>query len=969
MKLPPQPKLPSPVFSLLFICTVISACGGGGGSDNAEKAAIAAIQPAGPAASDVVAAAAPDTLAAAASAPEAASAASEPSAHALASTNSGSTKAASPAVAVTKASPATTGTNANTSTAQSSTTAQPSTATATNKAASPTSTGGGGSVALPSIDSAAAVTQQSSPKPASLVAASGTSAQALASSATPASLPVMSLLGTGVAGTAATGCTVKTYPDFIDTMQWNRRRVQPGDCALVRVNPPLFVWPQPTDRNTKVAWTLSVRKANAGATVLTKTSTVPRLDTGNAPLSVGDYEWSVTYTNTSNSVKTSAWRRFSIARDAINFVMPTGDALAISVAAKTSPRALPAGSSFSAIAATAQAGDYKNAYLALIKQATAAKTAAIPTPPDSRATLPTSDSLMSPARDERKAIEALGFASYFTNDASYRTAGINRLMSLANWSPTGLSSDANQDQVNREIHLALAQGLDLFRANMTAAQRTTVANALKARLNQVVSKFSNFDADPYDSHLVSAVNFATESLLYVTGLPEIPEASALLSRTWDTYKFVMNTWGGQDGGFGGGVPYGWYAFTQIPRTLSALRIIGGIDMVKHPYNSMWGDYLIAFTAPASTLYSAFGDGLDTTSLYTSYSWDEFRLFSALTKKATHEWYWRALATNPGNTMYISPWHLMMLGTGGPVAMRSVAASTDDAWASVDTGQVAIHSKAADPLRSSLFFRSSPFGSDGHGFADHNAFTFDSRGQNVLISAGYYPWYKSAHHVTVNRATRYKNALTFNGGIGQSEPGTSTTAQPIIPGNPAFSMDARGQIINFADTGVWAAATGDATLAYRTIFSERPAATLLTAAIRSVAYNRTERVALIYDWATSATPRSWELNFHAFNAFDFVNKSVRVQNKGSSACFDVYNLPGSFNQVTGFAVAPENAKPNQWHGRFTAASPSSTLTAVTVIREDCRTVPITINTSGSKVTVGVGSTGSIVFDQRSITMPQ
>ncbi|WP_197046852.1 DUF4962 domain-containing protein [Paucibacter sp. KBW04] len=752
-------------------------------------------------------------------------------------------------------------------------------------------------------------------------------------------------------------------------MQWNRRRVQPGDCALVRVNPPLFVWPQPADRNTKVAWSFSVRKANAGATVLTRTSTVPRVDTGNAPLAAGDYEWSVSYATTSGSTKVSAWRRFTIASDAINFVMPTGDALAASVANKVNPRALPAGSSFAAIAAAAQAGDYKNAYLALIKQANSTKTAAIPTPPDARATLPSPDSLMSPARDERKAIEALGFASYFTNDSSYRTAGINRLMSLANWSPTGLSSDANQDQVNREIHLALAQGLDLFRANMTTAQRTTVANALKARINQVVSKFSNFDADPYDSHLVSAVNFATESLLYVTGLPEFPEASAYLSRTWDTYKFVMNTWGGQDGGYGGGVPYGWYSFTQIPRTLSALRIIGGVDMVKHPYNSMWGDYLIAFTAPASTLYSAFGDGLDTTSLYSSYSWDEFRLFAALTKKPSHEWYWRALSTNPGNTMYISPWHLMLLGTGAPIAMRSVAASTDDAWASVDTGQVAIHSKAADPLRSSLFFRSSPFGSDGHAFADHNAFTFDSRGQNLLISAGYYPWYKSAHHVTVNRATRYKNALTFNGGIGQSEPGTSASAQPITPGNPAFSMDARGEIINFADTGVWAAATGDATLAYRTIFAAKPAATLLTTAIRSVAYNRTERVALIYDWATSATPRSWELNFHAFNTFDFVNKSVRVQNKGSSACFDVYNLPGSFNQVTGFAVAPENAKPKQWHGRYTAALPSTTLTAVTVIREDCRTVPITVSTSGSKVTVGVGSTGSIVFDQRSITMPQ
>ncbi|MFY8018691.1 MAG: heparinase II/III domain-containing protein, partial [Inhella sp.] len=65
----------------------------------------------------------------------------------------------------------------------------------------------------------------------------------------------------------------------------------------------------------------------------------------------------------------------------------------------------------------------------------------------------------------------------------------------------------------------------------------------------------------------------------------------------------------------------------------------------------------------------------------------------------------------------------------------------------------------------------------HGHADQNSYVFRVKGQDLLISGGYYPWYQSPHHAAVTRATRFKNALTFDGGIGQAEP----VSNPKAPG--------------------------------------------------------------------------------------------------------------------------------------------------------------------------------------------
>ena len=223
---------------------------------------------------------------------------------------------------------------------------------------------------------------------------------------------------------------------------------------------------------------------------------------------------------------------------------------------------------------------------------------------------------------------------------------------------------------------------------------------------------------------------------------------------------------------------------------------------------------------------------------------------------------------------------------------------------------------------------------------------------------------SPHHALVGRATRFKNALTIDGGIGQAEPNPTPTA----PDKPLSSMDARGQLINFLDNGTWAVTSGDATLAYRGYDSATGKWTpFLDNAVRTVAYNRAERVAVIYDWATSNKARTWELNFQMLNAPTLNKSTLRAVAGDAEGCVDVYNAPGTFRVTKGFPIAPENGLPDEYQARYSVSSPSTSLVALTVIREDCRSVPVVVAVTAEIASVSIGGAEPLVMDRRTVTV--
>lgn len=765
-------------------------------------------------------------------------------------------------------------------------------------------------------------------------------------------------------------CPAPSTQDWLEAMPSHQRRILPLDCQHLTATP-LFSWGEPRDRVTTAPWLFTLRRKD-GSIVLSRNDLYsPRLLIAQA-LGAGDYEWAVSYTSTRGVQVATQWRRFTIeasklalaaATTTTSTAIPDGQTLAYTAAGKARPRLLPAGSSFASIAAAAQTADYRPVLNALRATARFALTQAVPaalaTPATAAELAKVQDDRLvrQTARSEREYIEVLSVIGRIDNNATMLAAARQRLLALAAWSPTGVSSEATNDQANREIYVALATGIDIFWSELSATERNTVTAALRSRLIQAGNALAYLDREPYDSHEVSNVRWVNQALLLAVGLPGFPEAQGLLAKFWDLSRFTLGVWGDKDGSFGNGIAYAWYAFNSTVPYVAAVRTITGVDLYQLNYLRRAGEQLIAFTAPNRRQPSAFGDETETLDLYTYYASNYYRLHAQMTRDPVDAWYWRVNPNNVDKPNQPLIWQLLLLGVNAS-PLPSPQAPTQNSWFFADAGLAAVHVNAALSARTSLFFRASQFGAYNHSHADQNSLVYVSQGQPLLIGAGYYPYYNSPHHKSVTRATRYKNALTFDGGFGQSESVLNATK----PSDPFHSMDTSGQMLRAETRGNLALITGDATPAYRALNpSTGTWVPLLSNALRSVVVDRANGVTLVYDWATSATPRRWELNYHSPNPFTANAATVQASNGGASVCLDRYGPASSFSQTTAWDVAPEVSQPAQSHGRFTMLSPSTELAHLTVLRDSCKIVPVQVQQQGSRI-VAVLAGQTISFDK-------
>jgi hypothetical protein len=60
------------------------------------------------------------------------------------------------------------------------------------------------------------------------------------------------------------------------------------------------------------------------------------------------------------------------------------------------------------------------------------------------------------------------------------------------------------------------------------------------------------------------------------------------------------------------------------------------------------------------------------------------------------------------------------------------------------GWAALHSDLANSNRTSVYFKSSPFGAFDHAHADQNSFVVDAGGERLAIDSGYYDARNSPH---------------------------------------------------------------------------------------------------------------------------------------------------------------------------------------------------------------------------------
>ena len=504
-------------------------------------------------------------------------------------------------------------------------------------------------------------------------------------------------------------------------------------------------------------------------------------------------------------------------------------------------------------------------------------------------------------------------------DPMYLAEALRKGDAIASLDTAGPTSFANQDQATREIAVALAKGLDVLAGDLDAARRAAWLAAITTRTDEIYANLAGangrLDQFPFDSH-------ANTSLVYLVlisslTLGDIPQAQKWFDFSFRAYASSTTPWSGPEGGYANGTAYAEYTAGYLVALWDPLSQATGINFYAKPWASGFLEFAAQFTPPGARTH-VFGDASDTK--------PDTRVVHAFASRLWSPraaWYVKNLGgTEDTLSLLQAPYPL-------PVASTTYVSAPSNSAFFPSIGWTAMHSDLNSLNRTSVYFKSSPYGSFNHSHGDQNAFVLSVAGQPLLVKAGWYDWYGSPNWLTWYRQTRSANAVTFDGGKGQLIDGYRETLQR------------NGKITAFSAQPTYDYAEGDALAAY---------GAALTSARRQLWYLRNVNAVLIRDKLASSVPRDFEFNLHALTAFTVESpNAVKVALNGQSVCVRSLGA-GTWAPRAGGAPKPGQVEE---HGAFTlqadAAAPAEFLVLLDV---GCKRPVVTITTFGGVRTVNV-----------------
>jgi len=722
--------------------------------------------------------------------------------------------------------------------------------------------------------------------------------------------------------------------------------VRPAHCAQLDQTPPDFSWPA---AGRSANYLFELRRPDG---VVEKRTVRRNWALWGEALAAGTYAWRVSVSNPKGGEETvGAWREFVIQSGAQAFVVPDVSTLTERATTRARPRAFYAGEPLQRLHDSLK-DERRAVWEALVGDLS------VPAKPAQGLEAPV---WMARAQGQKAYSRALGdakreagrdldqmlaaaFAYRVTGGPAYKQMALAKLAEVTRWPAHG-ATGASHHQVAGRFAWMLALAYDWLHADLSESERRAVRDAIAARVEPLLDVFGiaegRMDRMPYNSHGWVALGeiAATASLL----VGDDPRATTWFEETIHRFIQSISPWAGPEGGMANGTAYGIWDLTAL---LIPMDVIGhALDVnlyEKSPLRNMTR-FLMAFIPPGSPV-GVFGDAAERQAgLWVG---DFVRAYALRAPSPEADWYAEQWASRRHLLA-----HLFAPAEGGAPNGREAPQGAHGMWAKT-SGWVAMHSDIGDPQRTSVYFKSSPFGSFNHSHADQNAFTVVSGGRAVLIDSGYYDYYRSPHWRTWYTQTRAHNAITFDGGRGQK----------------AGDRAAAGHVISFEQHGDYDVAVGDAARSYDGAVNSMR---------RTLIFMRPDRL-LVVDRAASSVPRKWEWNLHALSPFSETGPaSIAIGYGAGQACVTVYSPQSlAFRQEQGFPVPPdpkwgaERPAEAQWHGQFIGHVPERELTVVALVETSCRSpTAMQVVAEGQGLSIGVDRYRfSIAADGSVIRMP-
>ncbi len=477
---------------------------------------------------------------------------------------------------------------------------------------------------------------------------------------------------------------------------------------------------------------------------------------------VGAWAWRFRTRDAGGEV--SAWsrvRRFVVPREAVVFPLPPREEL-IARVPTAHPRLFLRPEDLPALRKAA-AGTSAAAWARLVKRCDALVASPPPTkePPPYGDVQPRSEAWRKIWWGNRTTTIAvldgaatLAFTWRLGDDERYGQLARRLLMETADWDPRGPTGYVTNDEAGMPFAYHFSRAYSLVHPLLTGLERKKCRAVMRIRGHEIYRHlFPRHLWRPYSSHANRAWHFLGEVAIAFLG--EIPEAEDWLWFAVNVFANVYPVWSDDDGGWHEGLNYwksyvgrfAWWAF--------AMRSALDLDAWRLPYFSRVGYYPM-YLMPPGTLGGGFGD------LNARIRSDaNVGLMSVLAAQARNG-HWQFYVDAHGGFRPPRGWTGFLVEAGETVAPRP---PTDLPTARLfrGTGIAALGTSllgAEDDV--GILFKSSPFGSQSHGYEAQNAFLLRAYGDRLLVRSGRRDVYGSAHHRGWMWHTKSVNSITVNG---------------------------------------------------------------------------------------------------------------------------------------------------------------------------------------------------------------
>jgi len=332
------------------------------------------------------------------------------------------------------------------------------------------------------------------------------------------------------------------------------------------------------------------------------------------------------------------------------------------------------------------------------------------------------------------------------------------LLDAARWDPKGATGYRYNDEAGMPYAYHFSRTYTFVHPLLTEEERETCRAVMRVRGREMYAHLCPRHLwRPYSSHSNRAWHFLGEVGIAFHG--EIPEADDWVWFAANVFANVYPVWSDSQGGWHEGTAY-WKSYLgRFTWWADVQRAALGLDAYRLPFFSRAGDFAL-YTMPPGTAGGGFGDlnarqkASGTRGLMT--------VLAAQARNPCWQWYVEALGGSDWGANYVG-----FLRQATPIVEARAPTDLPTSRCFRGTGQAVLNARlesAEDNVE--VLFKSSPFGTQSHGYESQNSFLLYAFGERLLIRTGYRDSYGSKHHKEWMWRTKSTNCITV-GGAGQT----------------------------------------------------------------------------------------------------------------------------------------------------------------------------------------------------------